>query len=69
MTESLTPAPASPSGDQSPWLVRFAESLTRKRVKGEGQSLSLERALWAMVLVQMAQMDTANLAWFLSLIL
>ena len=69
MTDTNTPPPASPSGDQSPWLVRFAESVTRKRVKGEGQTTSLEKALWAMVLVQMAQMDTANLAFVLSLLL
>lgn len=69
MTEISTPSPASPSGDQSPLLVRIAESISRKRVKGEGGSLSLERALWAMVLVQVAQMDTNNLAWFLSLLL
>ena len=38
-------------------------------MKGEGQTTSLEKALWAMVLVQMAQMDTANLAFVLSLLL
>ena len=69
MSDISTPAPSTPSGDQSPWLVRFAESLTRKRVKGEGMGLSLERALWAMVFVQVAQMDTANLVWFASLLL
>ena len=69
MTDTNTQPPASPSGDHSPWLVRFAESITRKRVRGEGQSTSLEKALWAMVLVQMAQMDTANMVYILGLLL
>ena len=69
MTDTTTQPPASPSGDQSPGLVRFAESITRKRVRGDGQSTSLEKALWAMVLVQMAQMDTANLVFVMSLLL
>lgn len=69
MTEASHPQPASPSGDPSPWLVRFAESITKRRVKGGDGTLTLERALWAMVFVQMAQMDTANISWFLTLIL
>lgn len=58
----------SPSGDQVPFLVRVAERLS-KRQSNVNSGLSIEKALWAMVLVQMAQMDTENLSWVLSLLL
>lgn len=58
----------SPSGDQAPFLVRVAERLSR-RPANVNNGLSIEKALWAMVFVQMAQMDTENLAWVLGLLL
>lgn len=58
----------SPSGDHSPFLVRVAERLSR-RPENVNNGLTIEKALWAMVLVQMAQMDTENLSWVLSLLL
>ena len=58
----------SPSGDQTPFLVRVAERLSKRR-EPDTSGLSIEKALWAMVLVQMAQMDTENLSWVLSLLL
>jgi len=58
----------SPSGDQAPFLVRVAERLSRKP-NSVNNGLSIEKALWAMVLVQMAQMDTENLSWVLGLLL
>ena len=58
----------SPSGDQAPFLVRVAERLSR-RPDSVNTGLSIEKALWAMVLVQMVQMDTENLSWVLSLLL
>lgn len=67
MTEVPDTQP-SPSGDHSPFLVRVAERLSR-RPDSVNNGLSIEKALWAMVLVQMAQMDTENLSWVLSLLL
>ena len=58
----------SPSGDQAPFLVRVAERLSRRQPAGTN-GLSIEKALWAMVMVQMAQMDTENLSWLLGLLL
>ena len=64
MTE-LPDTQPSPSGDQAPFLVRVAERLSKRRDQGE-QPLTIEKALWAMVMVQMAQMDTSNLSWVLA---
>lgn len=57
-----------PSGDQAPFLVRVAERLSKRRDQGQ-QPLTIEKALWAMVMVQMAQMDTSNIAWVLAYLL
>lgn len=58
----------SPSGDQAPLLVRIAERLSKRPSMGK-DGLTIDRALWAMVLVQLAQMDTGNLAWALAYLL
>lgn len=58
----------SPSGDQAPFLVRVAERLSKRRTESQS-SLTIEKALWAMVFVQMAQMDTGNLLWVVSYLL
>ncbi len=58
----------SPSGDQAPLLVRIAERLSRSSEPGK-DGLTIDRALWAMVLVQLAQMDTGNLSWVLAYLL
>lgn len=60
MTESPDPSTSTPSGDQAPFLVRVAERLSKERPKGESR-LTIEKALWAMVVVQAAQMDVGNL--------
>lgn len=56
------------SGDQAPFLVRLAERLSKTKEPSEG-SLSIEKALWAMVVVQAMQMDTTNLGWLLTYLL
>lgn len=66
MTDELSPATPIPSGDHVPFLVRVAERLSRSGPKGEH---GLERVLWAMVAVQIAQMETGNLVWLASLFL
>ena len=66
MTDEPTPATSLPSGDHVPFLVRVAERLSRSGPKGEQ---GLERVLWAMVAVQVAQMETGNLLWVASLFL
>jgi len=58
----------SPSGDQAPLLVRLAERLSKRPETGK-DGLTIDRALWAMVLVQLAQMDTGNLSWVLAYLL
>ena len=58
----------SPSGDQAPFLVRVAERLSKRREPGTAP-LTIEKVLWAMVVVQAAQMDTANLLWVVSYLL
>ena len=67
MTAEVSPDTSLPSGDRVPWLVRVAERLSRGT--RSDASTPLEKALWAMVLVQLAQMDTSNLAWALALVL
>ena len=64
----VTDTQTTPSGDQAPFLVRLAERLSRTPVAGK-DGLTIDRALWAMVLVQFAQMDTANLAWVMAYLL
>ena len=58
----------TPSGDHSPFLVRLAERLS-KRPENVNNGLPIEKALWAMVIVQMAQMDTGNLSWVMAYLL
>ena len=58
----------SPSGDQAPFLVRLAERLSKTREPSTDR-LSIEKALWAMVVVQAMQMDTGNLGWVLAYLL
>lgn len=67
MSDVPTPQP-SPSGDQAPFLVRLAERLSKRPMAGK-EGLTIDRALWAMVLVQVAQMDTGNLGWVLAYLL
>ena len=58
----------SPSGDQAPFLVRLAERLSKRPESGK-DGLTIDRALWAMVFVQLAQMDTGNLSWVVAYLL
>ena len=64
----VTDTQTSPTGDHSPLLVRLAERLSR-RPENVNNSLTIEKALWAMVIVQMAQMDTGNLSWVMAYLL
>lgn len=64
MTETPDTSTSTPSGDQAPFLVRVAERLSRERQPGEPR-LTIEKALWAMVVVQAAQMDVSNLTGLL----
>ena len=67
MTDTPDTQP-SPSGDQAPFLVRVAERLSKRRTD-PSTPLTIEKALWAMVIVQMAQMDTGNLSWVVAYLL
>jgi len=60
MTETPDSSTSTPSGDQVPFLVRVAERLSRERQPTDSR-LTIEKALWAMVVVQAAQMDVSNL--------
>lgn len=59
MTDTPTDT-STPSGDQVPFLVRVAERLSKRQDRPK-EGLTIERALWAMVVVQAAQMDVSNL--------
>lgn len=68
MTDDQIPTQPSPSGDQVPWLVRMAEKLSKGR-SGRPANMTIDRAIWTMVIIQAMQMDTSNLTWLYLLFL